>query len=404
GGLNAKFEELVSNNPHQVRSFDKAEIVETLKKRMDSGGTVVLNQEIYLRDPIGSRFADIVLPAATWGEEDFVRANGERRIRLYSKFYDAPGDSKPDWWIFAQLGKKMGFDGFDWKNSNEVCEESSRFSRGNRKAYHMIKVAAHKEGKTLHEKLRELGTEGIQGPAFYNYKTGKLLGTVRLHDTTMSHDQMVAEGRTQGANMVNKKGTHFNSQTGKVNIQKHPWSLFSDYWAWMKPKDDELWHTNGRINEIWQSGFDDVDRRAYIAQRWPENWTEIHPDDAAKRGIESGDQVLLYSDRVPNFKQTIKGVHGKDFNFAELLKNDWIELDKAAVTAVAIVTPHVKKGTMYSYFINTVQPSNALQGRVPDQISGNYNYKMGVARVKKIGESKYKSEFRSMSFAPRNVV
>ncbi|MEW8645535.1 MAG: molybdopterin dinucleotide binding domain-containing protein [Candidatus Thiodiazotropha endolucinida] len=116
--------------------------------------------------------------------------------------------------------------------------------------------------------------------------------------------------------MVNKKGTYFNSHTGKVNIQKHPWSLFSDYWAWMKPKDDELWHTNGRINEIWQSGFDDVDRRAYISQRWPENWTEIHPDDAAKRGIESGDQVLLYSDRVPNCKQTIKGVHGKDFNSA----------------------------------------------------------------------------------------
>ncbi|MEA3301788.1 MAG: molybdopterin-dependent oxidoreductase, partial [Pseudomonadota bacterium] len=170
-GLNDKFEELVTNNPNQVKSSDRAGIVETLKKRMDSGGTVVLNQDIYLRDPIGSKFADIVLPAATWGEEDFVRANGERRIRLYSKFYDAPGDSKPDWWIFAELGKRMGFDGFDWKNSNEVCEESSRYSRGNRKSYHMVKVAAHKEGKTLHEKLRELGTTGIQGPAFYNYKT-----------------------------------------------------------------------------------------------------------------------------------------------------------------------------------------------------------------------------------------
>jgi len=204
--------------------------------------------------------------------------------------------------------------------------------------------------------------------------------------------------------MMSKKWTHFKSQTGRVNIQKHPWSLFSDYWAWMKPKGDELWHTNGRINEVWQSGFDDVDRRAYISQRWPENWTEIHPDDAAKRGIESGDQVMLYTNRVPNFKATIKGVHGSDFNFADLMKNGWIELDEAAVSAVAIVTPHVKKGTLYSYFLNTSQPSNVLQGRVPDQISGNYNYKMGVSKIKKIGESKYKSEFRSMSFAPRNVV
>ncbi len=402
GGLNAKFEELVSNNPNQVRSFNKQKIINTLKARMDSGGTVVVNQDIYLCDPIGAKYADILFPAATWGEEDFVRANGERRLRLYSKFCDAPGDAKPDWWIISQLGQRMGFDGFDWKNSNQVCEESSRFSRGNRKAYHMIKVAAHKEGKTLHEKLRELGTEGIQGPTFYNYATGELLGSVRLHNTTLTAEMIASEGRTTGANMTNKKMTHFNSQTGKVNIQKHPWSLFSDYWEWMKPKDDELWHTNGRINEIWQSGFDDVQRRPYITQRWPENWTEIHPEDAAARGIESGDQVMLYSDRVPNFRQTIKGVHGSDLNFAELLKNDWIQLDKAAVTAVAIVTPHVKKGTLYSNMLNTEQPSNVLQGRVPDQISGNY--KMGVARIKKIGESKYKREFRAMSFAPRNLV
>ena len=79
-----------------------------------------------------------------------------------------------------------------------------------------------------------------------------------------------ARGVTQGANMANKKMTHFNSQTGKVNIQKHPWSLFSDCWTWMSPKDDELWHTNGRINEIWQTSFDDVERRPYINQRWPE--------------------------------------------------------------------------------------------------------------------------------------
>ncbi len=39
-----------------------------------------------------------------------------------------------------------------------------------------------------------------------------------------------------------------------------------------------------------------------------------------------------------------------------------------------------------------------------DNISGNYNYKLGVGKVKKIGESPYKKEFRRMSFAPRNIV
>ncbi len=396
-GLAKRFEELTVANPNQVRSFDKQEIIESLKARADSGGMVVINQEIYLVDPIGHRYADIIFPAATWGEETFMRANGERRLRLYNKFYDPPGDAKPDWWIIAQLSKRMGFDGFDWKNSNEVAEESSRFSRGSRKDFHMIKVAAHREGKTLHQKLAEFGTNGIQGPVFMK-DDGTLVGTKRLHDTTRTLD----ETGPAGANVFNKKLTHFNSQTGKCNIQKSPWSLFSDYWEWLQPKDDELWCTSGRINERWQSGFDDR-RRPYVVQRWPENWIEIHPDDAKARGIENGDYVMAYSDRVPGTKETILGVGGNDFQFSSLLENGYIELSKAAVTAIAMVTPAIKKGVVYMDFLHTPQPANALEGRVVDWISGNYNYKMGVARVKKIGESPYKRTFRSMSFARRDI-
>ncbi|UGA54426.1 molybdopterin-dependent oxidoreductase [Vibrio sp. VB16] len=406
-GLQKKFWELTVANPHQVYSHDKQEIIDTLKKRADSGGMVVINQDIYLRDPIGAKFADIVFPAATWGEVDFMRANGERRLRLYQRFADAPGHAKPDWWIISQLATRMGYDGFDWNNSNDVAEEASRFSRGSRKDFHMIKVAAHAEGKTLHEKLREYGTDGIQGPVFYNYDTKELVGTKRLHDTEMSMESLAEKGLTngpQGANVLKKQLTAFNSQTGKVNLQKHPWELFSDFYAWLQPKEEELWFSNGRINEIWQSGFDDVERRAYVMQRWPENWVEIHPDDAAKRGIESGDQVMMYSNRVANFKDTILGVHGNDFQFSKLMENGHIQLDKAAVTAVAIVTPAVKKGVLYANMIDMRQPSNALTTRVVDQISGNYNYKMGVANIKKLGESKYKSEFRAFSFAPRNIV
>ena len=407
--LAKKFTELTVNNPHQVWSYDKQEIIDTLKKRQDSGGMVVINQDIYLRDPIGARFADIVFPAATWGEVDFMRANGERRLRLYQKFNDAPGNAKPDWWIIANLAKRMGFEGFDWQSSNEVAEEAARFSRGSRKDFSMIKVAAHKEGKTLHQKMREFGTDGIQGPVFYNYDTKELVGTKRLHDTELRNDKkqlakMGLENGPKGANVLKKELTGFKSQTGKVNLQKHPWELFSDFYEWLKPKGDELRFTNGRINEIWQSGFDDVERRAYVSQRWPENWVEIHPDDAKARGIESGDQVMMYSDRVAGFKDTILGVGGKDFQFSELMKNGHIELTKAAVTAVAIVTPAVKKGVLYANMLDMRQPSNSLAARVVDNISGNYNYKMGVARIRKLGESKYKHEFRSFSFAPRNIV
>ncbi len=395
--LSARFDELTRGNPHQIRSIDKEEIIATLKRRVDSGGMVVINQDIYLVDPIGNQYADIIFPAATWGEEDFTRANGERRVRLYQKFYDAPGDARPDWWIIAQLARKMGFDGYDWQNSNDVMEEAVRFTRGSRKDFNMVKVAAQREGKTLHAKLREFGTNGIQAPV-YMAPDGTLMGTTRLHDTT----RKLPETGPQAANMFNKKLTHFNSQTGKCNIQKSPWSLFSDYWEWMKPKGDELWCTSGRSNERWQSGFDDR-RRPYIVQRWPENWVEINPEDAAARGIESGDLVMISSDRVPSLKDVTLGIEGDDYSFSGQMRNGNVELTEAAVTAVAIVTRAIKKGVMYMDFLHTSQPANALEGRVVDWISGNYNYKMGVARVQKIGESAYKSSFRSMSFAPRDI-
>ena len=80
-----------------------------------------------------------------------------------------------------------------------------------------------------------------------------------------------------------------------------------------------------------------------------------------------------------------------------------VELTRAAVTGVAMVTRHIKKGMLYMDFLHTQQPANALEGRIVDWISGNYNYKMGTAKVKKIGESPYKHTFRTMSFAPRDI-
>ncbi len=395
--LQAKFDELTTRNPHQVMSFEKQDIIDTLKRRVDSGGMVVWNQDIYLVDPIGARYADIVFPASGWGEDTFTRANGERRVRLYPKFYDAPGDAKPDWWIIAQLSKKMGFEGFDWKDSNEVLEEGARFSRGSRKDFNMVKVVAQREGKTLHEKLGEFGTNGIQGPVLMD-KDGNLVETKRLHDV----NRVLPEEGPIGGTVFNKKLTHFNSQTGKCNIQKAPWSLFSSYWEWLKPREDEIWISSGRINERWQSGYDDR-RRPYIVQRWPENWIEIHPTVAEARGIENGDYVQVYSDRIPVQRNTIVGVEGSDFDFASLLKNGHIELTRASITAVAIVTPAVKENLGYMDFLHTSQPANALSGRVVDWISGNYNYKMGVGKVRKMGESPYKHNFRSMSFARRDI-
>ncbi len=384
-------------NPHQIRRKDVKHAVEVLKQRVDNGGMMLVFQDIYLRQPLGTKYADLVLPAATWGEEDFTRSNGERRIRLYSKFYDAPGESKPDWWIAAQFAKKMGSKGFNWKDSNEVFEESARFGRGSRTDYYPLVWLAKKKGMRAHELLRSMGTEGIQCPI--RYEDGKLVGTKRLHDSTLK----LPEGGPEGPTIWPKFLTAFKSQTGKANFIKSPWSLFSDFYEWFKPKGDELWITNGRINEIWQSGYDDMERRPYITERWPVNFMEIHPEDAETRGIESGDWVAAENDRVPVQVSGFYGVQPNDFTFTELMKAGHIKLTKARINAVALVTPAVRKGVAWMYFLDPKQPANSLVARVVDPLTNNYRFKLGMGRVRKTGESPYKRSLEEMSFARRDI-
>ncbi|MES0361899.1 MAG: molybdopterin-dependent oxidoreductase, partial [Anaerolineales bacterium] len=82
--LERTFRSMTRESSYQPRRLDKEHIINTLIRRVDNGGMVVVNSDIYSVVPINTEFADIVLPAAAWGEHDAARNNGERRLRLYS--------------------------------------------------------------------------------------------------------------------------------------------------------------------------------------------------------------------------------------------------------------------------------------------------------------------------------
>ena len=382
----------------QPTKLDVDHIVETLKARVDAGGMVIANQDIYLRHPIGGEIADLILPASGWGENDLVRANGERRVRLYSKFYDAPGESKPDWEIVKLIAQRMGFEGYDWEDSNDVFEELARFTRKGRLNVHPLVTKAKQKGMRAHDLLRTYGTTGIQGPM--RMENGEVVGTRRLHDPSMP----LPDDGPEGVTVWTKKYRPFGTHTGKGNFLKSPWWLFGDFHEWLSPKDDELWVINARINEIWQSGFDDMERRTYIMQRFPTNFIEIHPDDAKSRGIESGDVVEVTCDRVPVQTGGFVGRDTKDLLFSKLMEDGHIHLDDVKVEAVAMVMPVPRPGTSAMYFLDPKNPANSLVPRVTDPISDNYRYKLGIGRIKKTGESPYKDSFAQMTFKSRAIV
>ncbi|MBK7022898.1 MAG: hypothetical protein IPH41_05065 [Sulfuritalea sp.] len=93
--LERHIDRLTRGSPHQPQQATVAAATAALIARADSGGMVLVDSDIYPVEPLGTSYADIVLPAATWGEADFTRCNGERRLRLYGRFCDAPGQAQP---------------------------------------------------------------------------------------------------------------------------------------------------------------------------------------------------------------------------------------------------------------------------------------------------------------------
>jgi assimilatory nitrate reductase catalytic subunit len=76
-----------------------------------------------------TRFADVLLPAAGWGEKDGTVTNSERRISRQRPFAPLPGDVRPDWWIITEVARRMGFaEAFDYATPAAIFREHAALS------------------------------------------------------------------------------------------------------------------------------------------------------------------------------------------------------------------------------------------------------------------------------------
>lgn len=80
-------------------------------------------QDIFLTET--AQLADVVLPAATFAEKEGTFTNTERRVQRVREVIKPVGDAKPDWWITCQIAKRLGGNGFDYSNPEQVMEDIS---------------------------------------------------------------------------------------------------------------------------------------------------------------------------------------------------------------------------------------------------------------------------------------
>lgn len=329
-----------------------ASAIAELNARVDAGGMVFVHQEIYPNAT--TEFADLVLPAAGWGERDFARHNAERRLRLYQKIVEPPGEAREDWQIVAEVARKMGFEGFDWPDTNALFEESAGYSTGSRRDYAELAEEARITGARAHDLLASLGTTGIQTPI--RRVDGAMVGTARLH-----------------------ADLRFKTDSGKANFVRADWPTVAARNDALAPTGDELWVTNMRVNHLWNN-LSDFTRRPYAIQRWPSNILEMHPDDATARGIENGDLVRIDNDAVLD---QVGGTIAAGFE------------------AVALVSDQVPPGLTCTYFL---YPGSYANRVVPGDtslqpMSARYMFKLGRGRITRTG----RWEGPPFPLVPRNL-
>ncbi len=70
-----------------------------------------------------TRLADVILPAAQWGEKEWTSTNSERMIGYSPKLFAPPGEALPDWEVLARFARRLGLAGFDFETAAEVWDE-----------------------------------------------------------------------------------------------------------------------------------------------------------------------------------------------------------------------------------------------------------------------------------------
>jgi assimilatory nitrate reductase catalytic subunit len=88
----------------------------------------VVSENVLSNDTIEAG-AQLLLPAAAWGEKDGTVTNSERRISRQRAFLPPPGEARPDWWIVSDVARRLGFGAaFNYRGPAEIFREHAALS------------------------------------------------------------------------------------------------------------------------------------------------------------------------------------------------------------------------------------------------------------------------------------
>jgi len=233
---------------------------------------LVIVQELFMTET--AKYADVILPGASFFEKSGTFTNGERRIQRVNALVAPIGNARPDGQIIVEMMNKMGYDQPAYTAAG-VLEEVSQivpFFKG--------------------VKWEELGVNGKQWPV---QEGGK--------DSPLLHSQEFKRGKGLFAYKEFKETNEI-----VANGKDYPFIL-----------------TTNRDLEHYNCGA--MTRRTNNVLINTEDRLWIHPDDAASIGAKDGDKICVESPRgkvdiTAWITEDLKpGILSTTFHFPEIMVN-----------------------------------------------------------------------------------
>jgi anaerobic selenocysteine-containing dehydrogenase len=208
-----------------------------------------------------SEYADLVLPAAIWGEKEGTYTNSERRVSKANRAVDPPGEARSDFDILLGVAARLGvrdelFPG--WTAPRDAFEEWKRVSAGRLCDY---------SGMT-YEAIEAHG--GLQWP---------------FPPSAAASEDPRAARRLYGDGI-------FQTADGRARLIPVTWEPFPEQPSGEFPlvlntgRTVEHWHTRTKTGAV-----------AILERLAPEAWVEMNPRDARVLRLKAQDRVDVVSRR-----------------------------------------------------------------------------------------------------------
>jgi ferredoxin-nitrate reductase len=255
-----------------------------IRKILEKKDLFVVVQDAFMTET--AKHADVLLPAAMWGEKTGTYTNVDRTVHISHKAVEPPGEARADLDIFLDFSHRMGFKDKDgaplikWKTPEDVFEGWKECSRGRPCDYTGLSYA----------KLS--GGSGIQWPCNEEHPNGtKHIYTDGVFNTELEYCETYGHDLDTGA-AVTKEEYKAKNPHGKAFLKG------ADYREPHEVPDEEypLMLTTGRVVYHFHTRTK-TGRSKELVDAAPDAYVQISAEDAAKYGLKDGDMVEVTSRR-----------------------------------------------------------------------------------------------------------